>query len=197
MSAVAADAAPAGAGAGSAPAGKQQQQQAAPPANRSKKQEGGSKKKKGGRGAAPAEEVEVKGGQVNLVRLRYEGKQEAVDDPTRVQLSKVGKASQLQLSEDRLGVTGHKGFKTARASHGVHEGAWYCEVRGACAYVQGEGGGPGGGGQGGGAKGCVARARGIRVQPTQAGRHNPAWLHARVRMRHACSCGMRPAIPCT
>lgn len=127
MTAVAADAVPASAR--QLQQQQQPQQQAAPPANRSKKQEGGSKKKKGGRGAAPAEEVEVKGGQVNLVRLRYEGKQEPVDDPTRVQLSKVGKASQLQLSEDRLGVTGHKGFKTARASHGVHEGAWYCEVR--------------------------------------------------------------------
>ena len=95
---------------------------------RSKKQEGGGKKKKGGRAAAVAEEVELKG-QVNLVRLRYEGKQEPIDDLSRVQLSKVGKASQLALSDDRLSVTGSKGFKTARASHGVHEGAWYCEVK--------------------------------------------------------------------
>lgn len=50
------------------------------------------------------------------------------EDPHVVQLSKVGKAPQLQLSEDRLSVTGYKGFRTARCSHGVHEGTWYCEV---------------------------------------------------------------------
>ncbi len=38
-------------------------------------------------------------------------------------------AAQLVLSEDRQSVTGTKGFRTARASHGAHVGTWYCEVR--------------------------------------------------------------------
>jgi Set1/Ash2 histone methyltransferase complex subunit ASH2 len=64
------------------------------------------------------------------VRLeQVEPKKEALaEDPSRVQLSRVGKAAQLVLSEDRLSVTGHKGFRTVRASHGAHEGSWYCEV---------------------------------------------------------------------
>jgi Set1/Ash2 histone methyltransferase complex subunit ASH2 len=77
---------------------------------------------------AAAEEVELKPN-VNLVRLRYEGAvKDGADDPTKVLISRVHKASQLQLSEDRLSVTGHKGFRTARCSHGAHEGALYCEV---------------------------------------------------------------------
>lgn len=40
-----------------------------------------------------------------------------------------GKAPQLQLSDDRLSVTGHKGFRTVRASHGAYKGTWYCEAR--------------------------------------------------------------------
>jgi hypothetical protein len=50
------------------------------------------------------------------------------EDLSRVQLSKTHKAPQLQLSDDCLSVTGHKGYKTVRASHGAHSGAWYCEV---------------------------------------------------------------------
>ncbi len=48
---------------------------------------------------------------------------------TTVTLSKVMRAPQLQLSEDGLTVTGNKGFRTVRATHGTHQGgAWYCEV---------------------------------------------------------------------
>ncbi len=56
--------------------------------------------------------------------------QVAADDQasSRVQLSKGGKAPQLQLSEDRLSVTGQKGFRTVRATHGAYVGTWYCEV---------------------------------------------------------------------
>lgn len=44
---------------------------------------------------------------VDLVELRYEGgKSEPGDDVSRVTLSKVHKAAQLVLSEDRLTVTG-------------------------------------------------------------------------------------------
>lgn len=45
-----------------------------------------------------------------------------------VGFSKIGKALQLVLSPDRLSVTGHKGYRTARVSHGVHSGTWYCEL---------------------------------------------------------------------
>ncbi|KAG2435880.1 hypothetical protein HXX76_007075 [Chlamydomonas incerta] len=101
---------------------------------RSKKQgpvdaKGGRRRHGLGRPIAQVEEVEVKD-KINLVRLRYEGAvKDGLDDPTKVLLSKVHKAAQLQLGEDRLSVTGHKGFRTARASHGAHEGALYCEVR--------------------------------------------------------------------
>jgi len=37
-------------------------------------------------------------------------------------------APQLEVSSDRLTVTGRKGYRMARASHGVSEGAWYYEV---------------------------------------------------------------------
>ncbi|KAG2492185.1 hypothetical protein HYH03_009433 [Edaphochlamys debaryana] len=81
-----------------------------------------------GRPLTQAEEVETKN-PISLVRLRYDGAvKEGQDDPSRVSLSKVHKAAQLVLSEDRLSVTGCKGFRTARGSHGAHEGALYCEV---------------------------------------------------------------------
>ncbi|KXZ54453.1 hypothetical protein GPECTOR_4g1004 [Gonium pectorale] len=102
---------------------------------RSKKQQSQNDAKAGRRRQGPgrplpqAEEVEVKE-KINLVRLRYEGApKDGHDDPHKVLISKVYKAAQLQLSEDRLSVTGHKGFRTARGSHGTHEGALYCEVR--------------------------------------------------------------------
>ncbi|PNH04790.1 Set1/Ash2 histone methyltransferase complex subunit ASH2 [Tetrabaena socialis] len=83
-----------------------------------------------GRTIAQAEEVEIKSDKINLVRLRYEGAvKDGHDDPHRVLVSKVHKAAQLQLSDDRLSVTGYKGFRSARGSHGAHEGALYCEVR--------------------------------------------------------------------
>lgn len=50
------------------------------------------------------------------------------EDLSRVQLSRTFKAPQLQLSDDCLTVTGHRGFRTVRASHGAHSGAWYCEA---------------------------------------------------------------------
>eukprot|EP00798_Chlamydomonas_sp_ICE-L_P021831 gene21831-28858_t len=53
---------------------------------------------------------------------------EAGEDPNKVLLSRTGKAA-LTLSEDRLSVSGTKGFKTARASHGAHVGTYYCEVK--------------------------------------------------------------------
>lgn len=100
---------------------------AADQANRSKKQEGKKKKK----GNATQEELALSQGQADFVRVvRVEPKKEAhVDDPHRVALSKNGKAAQLVLSDDKLTVTGTKGFRTVRATHGVYQGAWYCEVK--------------------------------------------------------------------
>ncbi|GLC45275.1 hypothetical protein PLESTB_000717800 [Pleodorina starrii] len=98
---------------------------------RSKKQTQSDAKgnRRGGRAIAQAEEVEVKE-KINLVRLRYEGAvKDGQDDPHKVLISKVHKAAQLQLSDDKLSVTGYKGYRTARCSHGAHEGALYCEVR--------------------------------------------------------------------
>ena len=65
-------------------------------------------------------------------------KKEAVlEDRHLVSLSRIGKAPQLQLSDDRLSVTGWKGFRTVRSNHGVHAGTWYCEARFVHAGVSG------------------------------------------------------------
>lgn len=37
-------------------------------------------------------------------------------------------APQLKISDDRLTVTGEKGYSMVRASHGVRKGCWYFEV---------------------------------------------------------------------
>ena len=68
--------------------------------------------------SAPQEALNLSDKQAELVRVvRVESRRaDNAEDPSRVQLSKVGKAAQLQLSEDRLSVTGHKGFRTVRAS---------------------------------------------------------------------------------
>lgn len=56
-------------------------------------------------------------------------KPESNDASRPVQLSSRDKATQLILSEDKLTVSGNKGYRTVRCTHGVHEGAWYCEVK--------------------------------------------------------------------
>jgi hypothetical protein len=45
-----------------------------------------------------------------------------------VRLSDNDRAAQLKVSEDGLTVTGHKGYSSVRASHGVAHGAWYWEA---------------------------------------------------------------------
>ncbi|KAL8586819.1 hypothetical protein ACOMHN_052695 [Nucella lapillus] len=47
---------------------------------------------------------------------------------TQVLLSMHDRAIQLKLSDDRLTVTGEKGYSMIRASHGVITGQWYFEV---------------------------------------------------------------------
>lgn len=37
-------------------------------------------------------------------------------------------APQLKISDDRLTVTGEKGYSMVRASHGVRKGSWFFEV---------------------------------------------------------------------
>mmetsp|Transcript_13808 Transcript_13808/g.37303 ORF Transcript_13808/g.37303 Transcript_13808/m.37303 type:complete len:297 (-) Transcript_13808:206-1096(-) len=101
---------------------QQQQQQ-----QRSKKQV-----KKRGRGADTQNEYVpiTEGLSEHVRRIRVDPKKEAAgEDKHLVLLSKVGKAPQLQLSEDRLSVTGYKGFRSIRGNHGVHVGTWYCEAR--------------------------------------------------------------------
>ncbi|EDV22602.1 uncharacterized protein TRIADDRAFT_58997 [Trichoplax adhaerens] len=51
----------------------------------------------------------------------------AVSAPA-VYVSLNDRAQLLKVSDDRLTVTGYKGYAVARATHGVTEGAWYFEV---------------------------------------------------------------------
>jgi Set1/Ash2 histone methyltransferase complex subunit ASH2 len=46
----------------------------------------------------------------------------------KVALALHDRAPQLKLSEDRLTVTGDKGYSMIRATHGVSHGAWYYEI---------------------------------------------------------------------
>ncbi|RWS12432.1 set1/Ash2 histone methyltransferase complex subunit ASH2-like protein [Dinothrombium tinctorium] len=48
--------------------------------------------------------------------------------PTSVLVAMHDRAPQLRVSEERLSVTGEKGYCMARATHGVHYGSWYYEV---------------------------------------------------------------------
>ncbi|XP_050052258.1 set1/Ash2 histone methyltransferase complex subunit ASH2 [Dermacentor andersoni] len=48
--------------------------------------------------------------------------------PSSVLLAMHDRAPQLKLSDDRLSVTGEKGYCMVRATHGVEEGAWYFEA---------------------------------------------------------------------
>jgi Set1/Ash2 histone methyltransferase complex subunit ASH2 len=50
------------------------------------------------------------------------------DVGTTVRLSTRDKANGLELSSDRQAVTGWKGFRSVRATHGFHQGTYYCEV---------------------------------------------------------------------
>jgi Set1/Ash2 histone methyltransferase complex subunit ASH2 len=55
----------------------------------------------------------------NLYRLFLENK---------VALALHDRGPQLKLSEDRLSITGEKGYSMIRATHGVSHGSWYFEV---------------------------------------------------------------------
>ena len=48
--------------------------------------------------------------------------------PTCVTIAMHDRAPQLKVSEDRLALTGEKGYCMARATHGVHHGSYYFEV---------------------------------------------------------------------
>lgn len=48
--------------------------------------------------------------------------------PSAVLLAMHDRAPQLKLTEDRLNVTGEKGYCMVRATHGVEEGKWYFEA---------------------------------------------------------------------
>lgn len=88
---------------------------------------GGGAKKRGDRRAAPADEVEAR--PEDFVSLKpYRRPAASKEGWLPVSLSRVDKAAQLQLSDDRLALTGAKGYRLARATHGAHEGTWYCEV---------------------------------------------------------------------
>lgn len=109
------------------------QQQAAAGADQAQQRSKKQQKKKGKSANAVKEEIPLTASQAEHVRIvRIDPKKDSVSEeracPT-ILLSKVGRAPQLQLSEDRLTVTGWKGYRTVRATHGVFQGgAWYCEV---------------------------------------------------------------------
>jgi Set1/Ash2 histone methyltransferase complex subunit ASH2 len=87
------------------------------------------KKKKGSGANVQADEV-VEAKPQDYVRIIPLRKQAQDDGPAgTVLLSKTDKAAQMQLGEDRLSVTGGKGYRTIRATHGMYEGSFYCEVK--------------------------------------------------------------------
>ncbi|XP_018494847.1 set1/Ash2 histone methyltransferase complex subunit ASH2 [Galendromus occidentalis] len=49
-------------------------------------------------------------------------------EPEKVLLAMHDRAPQLKISDDRLSVTGDKGYSMVRATHGVTEGSWYFEA---------------------------------------------------------------------
>lgn len=74
---------------------------------------------------------EVSAAPMDFVRIVPVSKK--VRDPDELGLNSVvlsgsDKASQLQLAADKLSVSGTKGYRTARATHGAREGTWYCEA---------------------------------------------------------------------
>lgn len=99
------------------------------------------KGKKRGKGSAAEAEIDLAPEDVaRLVPLPRSQPGGAALGWQPLQLSRTDKAPQLNLAavpppgappDDApllLSVTGSKGFRTARASHGVHVGTWYCEV---------------------------------------------------------------------
>eukprot|EP00878_Enallax_costatus_P001198 GHUV01001340.1.p1 GENE.GHUV01001340.1~~GHUV01001340.1.p1 ORF type:complete len:330 (+),score=92.94 GHUV01001340.1:338-1327(+) len=85
------------------------------------------KGKKGSTRGKEAESVQVPPEQfVRIVPVREQTAEDDVQD--EVLLSKVDRAPHLLLSDDRLSVTGEKGFRTVRATHGYHSGTYYCEA---------------------------------------------------------------------
>ncbi|XP_047328224.1 protein TRAUCO-like isoform X2 [Impatiens glandulifera] len=54
-----------------------------------------------------------------------------IDDTPDMEIcmSKVYKADKIELSDDRLSVSSTKGYRSARATRGVVEGAWYFEIK--------------------------------------------------------------------
>lgn len=86
-------------------------------------------KKRGDKRAASAAASEVSARPEDFVHIIPYKRPAAEKEGWRpVGLSKADKAAQLAVSDDRLSVTGAKGYRTVRASHGAHEGTWYCEV---------------------------------------------------------------------
>lgn len=85
------------------------------------------KGKKHGRRATQAQDS-VEAGPGDYVRVIPYSLTADDDVGPQVLLSTKDKAPGLQLSSERLAVTGWKGFRSVRATHGFHEGTHYCEV---------------------------------------------------------------------
>jgi len=63
-----------------------------------------------------------------LRRHTSEANLRAAEGRGKVSLSKVDRAPLMLVSSDRLSVSSQKGYRTIRCTHGVTQGAWYCEV---------------------------------------------------------------------
>jgi Set1/Ash2 histone methyltransferase complex subunit ASH2 len=85
------------------------------------------KGKKHGRNKARTEDS-VQASESDFVRVIPFTGQADDDVGTTVRLSTKDKALGLELSTDRQSVTGWKGFRSVRATHGFHQGTYYCEV---------------------------------------------------------------------
>eukprot|EP00879_Flechtneria_rotunda_P001658 GHRR01001818.1.p1 GENE.GHRR01001818.1~~GHRR01001818.1.p1 ORF type:complete len:329 (+),score=121.76 GHRR01001818.1:277-1263(+) len=85
-------------------------------------------RKKGKKGNTRSRDLQetVEANPADLVRVIPQ--QTSTEHNDIVLLSRQDKAPQLQLSQDRLSVTGHKGFRSVRATHGSHVGTLYCEA---------------------------------------------------------------------
>lgn len=72
--------------------------------------------------AKKEEEDEIAGRPIppHLYRVSY---------PNAVYISLNDRSPQLKISDDRLSLTGDKGYSLARSTHGVREGCWYFEVK--------------------------------------------------------------------
>lgn len=80
------------------------------------------------KGAKNVGAPEVTAAAKEMVDFKFLAKGMMPLDDQPMELDKNNAASGIILSKDRLSVTGHKGYRTVRATHGACSGTWYFEV---------------------------------------------------------------------